>query len=66
MTRTSEYRLAYYDPDGTRHTVYPDSPAVDNEQDQSSLLEHYVESGYAIGGHVEEYVGEPIGWVNAE
>ena len=65
MKTKSLFRMVYYDQDGKRHTVYPESRAQDSDAAMTALLEQYVESG-ATGGHIETYVGDSIGWVIAE
>ena len=65
MKTKSEFRMVYYDQDGKRHTVYPESTAQDSADGMSALLDYYVESD-ATGGHIETYVGDSIGWVIAE
>ena len=58
----SEFRAVYHDHDGKAHVIRPKNSAEDTEDEMAFLLEHYVESGYATGGHLEAYVAN-IGWV---
>ena len=65
MKTNSEFRMVYYDQDGKRHTVYPESTAQDSDAAMSELLEKYVELD-ATGGHIETFIGDTIGWVVAD
>lgn len=52
---STDYRVVLYDDvAGPARYVYPERPADDNVTSMVELLEHYVESGYAVGGHIEE------------
>lgn len=62
MSSRPDYRTVYYDHDGRTHLVWPKNAAEDTEDGMTFLLEHYVESGYATGGHLETNV-RGIGWV---
>ncbi|MCO6042757.1 hypothetical protein NG895_02445 [Aeoliella sp. ICT_H6.2] len=56
-TPPSEYRVVLYDgEEGPARYVYPERPTDDDVTTMVELLEHYVESGYATGGHVEQLV----------
>ena len=60
--RRSEFRAVYYDHDGKPHVIRPTNAADDTEDGMAFQLEHFVESGYATGGHLETFV-TGIGWV---
>ena len=58
----ADFRVVYHDPQGKARVLRPASQAEDTADAMAFKLEHYVESGYAIGGHIESFV-RGIGWV---
>ena len=53
---TPQYRLVWYANDEMRYVAMPASRDRDKWQELSSLLDHFVNTGRATGGHIEELV----------
>lgn len=52
-TYQREFRVVYYDDSKKPRYLYPENEANDNHEAMVRLLDEYVESGRATGGHIE-------------
>jgi hypothetical protein len=59
---THEYRAIYHDREGKPRVIRPANAADDTPDQIGRVLEQYIETGLATGGHVETFV-PGIGWV---
>ena len=57
-----EYRAIVYEHEGKSKAILPTNAAEDTAEHMEFMIDHYCESGYATGGHIETFV-LGIGWV---